>query len=94
MQQIMHKIGKKIAAKVPNFKLLFAADETIPTRVGPALQPTSPARANNANINVPPFLIPAADILNVPGHIIPTEKPQIAQPIKLSIGHGDNEIIR
>ena len=94
MQQIIHKIGKKIATKVPSFKLFPAAEETIPTIVGPALHPTSPASANNANINVPPFLMPAAAILNVPGHIIPTEKPQIAHPIKLSSGIGDKEISR
>ena len=40
-----------------------------------------------------PQLPTSADaLLNVPGHIIPTESPQTAQAIKLSCGMGSREI--
>ena len=65
----------------PFFKSSPNAPDTNPTTVGPALQPTSPAKAKIANIAVPPrFSVPAA-ILNTPGHIIPTDKPQTAHAI-------------
>ena len=50
----------------------------------------APARASSANIAVPPVRIHAEALLNVPGHIMPTEKPHIAQPIRATkIAHKD-----
>ena len=54
--------------------------DTNPTSVGPPEHPRSPASAKRANMAVPPFLMAALPLLNVPGHIIPTEKPVTAQP--------------
>ena len=66
----------------------------MPTTVGPAEQPKSPASARNANIAVPPPRILADAKLKVPGHRIPTDKPQIPQPISPSTGRVDKEIKR
>ena len=67
-----------------------AALETSPERVGPPPHPRSPARASRANIAVPPPRIVADALLNVPGHIMPTEKPVIAHPIRFIAGTGTN----
>ena len=86
--------GNTIAANMPIFKLSPKADDTIPATVGPPEHPTSPANANSANINVPPFFKDAAALLNVPGHIIPTDKPHNPHPISPITGFGTNEIIK
>lgn len=68
-------------AKTPDFRFSPNAPDTMPTNVGPPEQPISPPNANNANIAVPPFGRTADALLNVPGHIISTDSPQIAQAI-------------
>ena len=69
--------------------ILFPAFWVIrPTIPGPILPPKSPAMARRENIAVPPFGNVFEEILIVPGHIIPTENPQTAQPTRLSIGTG------
>lgn len=60
--------------------------ETKPTTAGPAEHPRSPARARNANIAVPPLGQLAAARLKLPGHIMPTDSPQRAQPIIARMG--------
>ena len=83
-----------VATKIPVFILPPAAFETKPIRVGPAEQPMSPARAKSANIVVPPLLIFAAQRLKVPGHIIPTDRPQRAQPTNENTGFFESDAIR
>ena len=87
-------IGKIVPTRIPIFKLPPKISAINPTRVGPAEQPISPATANIANIAVPPPLMPAAPTLSVPGHIIPTEKPHIAKPIKDKIILFEKAVIR
>lgn len=82
------------AARIPTLRLSWKAVDTAPASVGPAEQPRSPARAISANISVPPLLMPAAALLNVPGHIMPTDRPQMAQPIRLTAGTGISEMQR
>ena len=65
-----------------------------PTNVGPPPQPTSPARARRANNAVPPVFNDLAALLKLPGHIIPTDNPQIEQPISESKGDGESDIQR
>lgn len=77
-----------IAVKIPVFIFPPAMSDTVPTRVGPDEHPKSPARASKANIAVPPLRREAAALLKVPGHIIPTEAPHKAHPIRLRIGEG------
>ena len=72
--------GKIKAIMKPTLKLLLKWLETKPTIEGPTEHPRSPARANNANINVPPLLITAEALLKEPGQSIPTENPHIAHP--------------
>ena len=69
-----------MAVAIPSFRLSSILADEKPTSDGPSIQPKSPARARKANIAVPPPLRIDADILKVPGHIIPTDKPQSAQP--------------
>ena len=82
-----------IAANIPSFKLSCVIPAINPTKVGPQVQPKSPANASRENIAFPP-LIEAEVILNVPGHKMPTEKPHKPIPIRERIGEGDNEIKR
>ena len=82
-------IGNTIALKIPIFKLASKPCATVPTKVGPREHPKSPASASNANIAVPPVGKETDAKLNVPGHIIPTEKPQTAQPSNPKIGYGE-----
>ena len=77
---ISKAVGNRTATNIPVFKFPFALSATQPTTPGPLAQPKSPARAKKANIAVPPVRIVFAAMLNVPGHITPTEKPQTAQP--------------
>ena len=83
-----------IAARIPILRLFPTLLDTKPASVGPPEQPRSPASASNANIAVPPPLMDAEAMLNVPGHMIPTENPQTAQPTRLSIGTGTKAIQR
>ena len=73
------RIGNTIAAKIPIRRLFPRLLETNPASVGPPEHPRSPASASSANIAVPPPRIDADAILNVPGHIIPTENPQFEE---------------
>lgn len=84
--------GKTIAVNIPRRRLPENALETNPTRVGPPEHPKSPASASIANRTVPPLFMAADALLKVPGHIIPTENPQIAQPISPTIGTGTREM--
>ena len=87
-KQIISVMGKIIAVKMPTFIFPLATSEIAPTREGPEEQPKSPASASKANIAVPPLRREAAALLNVPGHIMPTEAPHSAHPIRLIIGEG------
>ena len=87
------RIGKIEAVNIPTFRLSEKLDETKPTTDGPALHPKSPPNAKRANIAVEPFGNALVEIENVPGHIIPTLKPQIAHPTREINGIGDSEII-
>lgn len=69
-----------------SWKALGGQLETKPTTAGPAEHPRSPARARNANIAVPPLGQLAAARLKLPGHIMPTDSPQRAQPIIARMG--------
>ena len=73
--------GKMQAASIPFFKSLSACCVIFPTSPGPNAPPRSPAIASKANMAVPPFGSLSEHILIVPGHIMPTEKPHIIQPI-------------
>ena len=68
--------------------------EMFPTIPGPIAPPRSPAMARRANIAVPPEGIFPEQMLMVPGHIIPTEKPHIIQPASPSMGISDREATR
>ena len=61
---------------------------------GPMLPPRSPAMASSANMAVPPMGNFCEEMLMVPGHIIPTEKPQIMQPTSPVNGEEDMEVRR
>ena len=83
-------IGKQTPAKMPVFKLLPAFCEIIPIKPGPNEPPKSPDNARRANRAVPPTGIVFHEMLMVPGHMIPTEKPQIALPARPRAGEFDN----
>lgn len=83
-----------MAARIPACSVFPKALDTNPTRVGPEEHPRSPARASMANMTVPPRRIEAEALLNVPGHMIPTENPQMAQQISSMKGTGISEIPR
>ena len=89
---ISNNIGKIHPTKIPIFRLSSNNPDIIPTNVGPPEQPKSPPSANNANIAVPPLGKADDALLKVPGHIIPTEKPQIAHAIRFNIGIDNNVI--
>ena len=72
--------GKTIATSIPDFRSSPNASDTMPTKVGPAVHPKSPASASKANIAVPPVGMFFAATLNVPGHISAHEAPQSATP--------------
>ncbi len=86
--------GKISAAKIPFRRSSPNRPDTNPTSVGPPEQPRSPASARNANIAVPPCLNTAADLLNVPGHMIPTDIPHSAQPKSATAGMGMSAMLR
>ena len=83
-----NRIGNTIAAASPLCSEPLSFPETKPTREGPVVQPRSPARANKANMAVPPFGHAAAARLKVPGHMMPTERPHSAQPSSPRTGTG------
>ena len=82
------------AAANPAFRFPPAISEIVPTIEGLIVAPKSPASAKNANIAVPPLGQLFEDMLIDPGHIIPTAKPQSAQPASPSIGIVDNAASR
>lgn len=86
--------GKITPARIPFFRLSDNAPDTKPTSVGPPEQPTSPANANKANKEVPPLRNASDALLKLPGHMIPTENPQIEQPISDKNADGAREIQR
>ena len=86
--------GKTMAAKMPFFRSSEAAADMYPTSVGPPEHPRSPPKASSANRAVPPFFREAEALLKLPGHMIPTERPQTPQPTKDSRGEGAREIHR
>lgn len=82
-------IGKTAAIRSPFCKSLCAKPETTPTDIGPMVPPRSPAKAKKANIAVPPAGQACEEILMVPGHRIPTEKPHSAHPAIPKRDDGD-----
>ena len=88
------KTGNTTANKIPAFKLSSIAPEIIPTSVVPPEHPRSPPSASSANIAVPPAGSDAAALLKVPGHRMPTDRPQMAQAIRLTAGTGTKTIVR
>ena len=86
------RMGKIIAHKMPIFRLSPKRLDTKPTNVGPEEQPTSPAKASNAYMAVPPSGKAFAAMLRVPGHIREIAKPQTAQPIRFTTGFGTKVI--
>ena len=86
--------GKTIDIRIPDEMLPPRRSAAKPVRVGPAEHPTSPARARNANIAVPPPGRTPAAMLNVPGQNMPTEKPVSAQPTRLNTGYGESDVAR
>lgn len=89
-----NNIGNPIEASSPALRSLLNTDATLPVTYGPREQPKSPEKANNANNAVPPYLICFDANENVPGHIIPTEKPHNAQPTNPIIADEDKEAKR
>ena len=90
----INKIGNMTAARIPFFRSSEAILEIYPTSEGPPEHPRSPASASKANMAVPPFLIAADALLKLPGHIIPTDNPQIPHHIRERTGEGESEIHR
>ena len=82
-------VGNTVAKINPVFKLPPTKSAIPPAIAGLTVAPKSPANAKNANIAVPPFGHFCEEMLMVPGHIIPTDKPQSAQPTRPSIEMGD-----
>ena len=90
----MSSNGKAVATSSPVFRLPPTILEIPPTIAGLTVAPKSPAKAKNANIAVPPLGHFCDEILMVPGHIIPTETPQSAQPANPIMGIEDKEAVR
>ena len=84
-------IGNIVVKSNPVFKFPPTASAIPPTITGLTVAPKSPASAKKANIAVPPFGHFCEERLIVPGHIIPTDNPQRAQPIRPRIGIGDRD---
>ena len=86
-----NRITGKISPHLMPLLILFPAFWVIrPTIPGPILPPKSPAMARRENIAVPPFGNVFEEILIVPGHIIPTEKPHTIQPTSPMIELDDS----
>ena len=90
----MRRTGKNEAKRIPILKFSPNRSETKPTTEGPLVQPMSPPRARRANIAPPPPLMFSAAILYVPGHMMPTEKPQSAMPKRANAAEEENAMIR
>ena len=84
-------IGNIVATSNPVFRLPPNISEMLPTIAGLTIAPASPANARNANIAVPPLGQFLEDMLIEPGHIIPTPKPQSAQPASPRIGIAERD---
>ena len=94
MTPAVSRMGKKMAERMPSRRLSPESPDTKPARVGPPEQPRSPPKASMAKRAVPPEGIDLEARLKVPGHMIPTEKPQRAQPISPMTGFGIREMHR
>ena len=83
--------GNIVAANKPFLRFSSVISAIFPTKTGPAVAPRSPANAKNANIAVPPpgHLREEREI--VPGHIIPTARPQSAHPANPSTAQEASE---
>lgn len=86
--------GNTVATSSPILRLPPVILETLPTIVGLMVAPKSPAKAKNANIAVPPLGHFCEEMLIDPGHIIPTEIPQNAQPANPIIGKEDRDAVK
>ena len=78
--------GNISPAKMPRFRSSPKVLDTIPTKVDPPEHPRSPANAISANMAVSPRGKPADALLNVPGHMIPTDRPHTAYPSNPTTG--------
>ena len=87
-------IGKITANSSPLLSPPLPVPDKRPTSPGPPAQPDLPPKAKKANITVPPLGHRSAAKLNVPGHIIPTERPVSAHPASESTGIGENTASR
>ena len=81
--------GKTHPASSPLWRSSPACWVIAPTIPGPAAPPISPAMARSANMAVPPAGIFCDEILMVPGHMMPTENPQMTHPSSPTIGDCD-----
>ena len=91
--EIISTSGNTQPANIPFCILSPALWEILPTTAGPSAPPISPAIARSANMAVPPEGILAEQMLIVPGHIIPTEKPHTMQPTSPSRGISDKDAV-
>ena len=87
-------VGKAVAKSKPVFRSPPTASAIPPTIAGLTVAPRSPAKAQKANIAVPPFGHFCYEMQIVPGHIIPAAKPQSAQLIRPIIETGDSDANR
>ena len=87
-------MGNTVAKSKPVFRLPPTVSAIQPTMAGLTVAPKSPAKAKKANIAVPPLGHFCEEILMVPGHIIPTDNPQKAQPIRPMPEIGDRDANR
>ena len=83
--------GNAVATNRPAFRSPSAISARLPTIAGLTIAPKSPANAKNANMAVPPLGQLREEMLMEPGHIMPTAKPQRAQPARPRIGSVDRE---
>ena len=65
-----------------------------PTREGPNVPPASPAKANSAKRAVPPVGMRAEVKLIAPGHMIPTARPLIIQPVRMMRGTEAKDAVK
>lgn len=86
--------GNAVATSSPILRLPPAISEMLPTIAGLTVAPKSPAKAKSANIAVPPLGHFWEEMLIVPGHIMPTEMPQNAQPASPIVGKEDRDAIK
>ena len=91
---ITRTIGKMHPTPIPAFILSPVIWLMRPTSPGPIAPPKSPAMARSANISVPPAGNLFEEMEMVPGHIMPTEKPQNIHPSNPSSGSDEREVRR